>query len=234
MKLSNKILLGGYILVLFLGVASLITLGVWGKKTGIRNNTISRDYSKADKSMTFNSLFTEVKFSGVFDLDIVKGNESKIDIAGSQDYVDGVSYYLEGNTLFVKCDDTKSDKNGKIKVTIPNISVVEINGVGNIDLRDFGTIDDFTLKLQGVFNTEIDDTSIEKLTLNADGVGNIDIRNANIKQLDVKSSLVGDIKVDLMDAEITGSAKGMGSIKLNGSVKSNNLSTSSGFSIITR
>ena len=62
-----------YYVVLFLGVASLITLGVWGKKTGIRNNTISRDYSKADKSMTFNSLFTEVKFSGVFDLDIVKG-----------------------------------------------------------------------------------------------------------------------------------------------------------------
>jgi hypothetical protein len=115
MKLSNKILLGGYIFVLILGLSSLIALGVWGKKTGKRDNYVSRDYSKAEKSMVFNSSFTELNFSGVFDLDVIQGIESRIDITGSQDYVDGVSYSIEGNTLFVKCDDAVSDKNGKLR-----------------------------------------------------------------------------------------------------------------------
>jgi hypothetical protein len=90
------------------------------------------------------------------------------------------------------------------------------------------------LKLQGVFNLYVNDTSIKKLNLVADGVGNIDIRNAEIEIFDVKTSLVGDIKVDLKNAVVTGSAKGMGSIKLNGSIKSNNLSVSGGFNMITR
>jgi hypothetical protein len=116
--------------------------------------------------------FTKVNSEGVFEVLITQGATQSVEIIGDDNIIPEVKTTVVDNELRLYLDDDHNYKDItlKVNITVPSITSIKNNGVGNISISGVDTIDNFN-----VYNSGTGDISIEgsakSLTLKNEGTG---------------------------------------------------------------
>jgi len=159
--------------------------------------------------------FSTVKLNGSEDVEIIPSKESKIIVSGYQNLVPVFKTNVSGSTLNLEFENNYFNvRNNNIKVTVytTGISKIDINGSGNITLRDSLKTDRLRMEINGSGNIYTYNNYIENVELDINGSGNINARNTTGKYVYAEISGSGDAEITVqekLDVKINGS----GSVK---------------------
>ncbi|MBZ4035006.1 DUF2807 domain-containing protein [Flavobacterium sp. 17A] len=176
-----------------------------------------------------------IKVAGFFDVDLVAGKEGKITIKGEENLLPLIKVEVEGNELKVyveKGTQIRTSMGKKIEMTIPfeKISALTLSGSGDVRTKNKITSDNFSAKLSGSgnFDLDVDSKSLDlalsgsgdvalkgkadSFTSKISGSGNVNASNLKSKTADVTVSGSGNSVVSC-DTSITGRVSGSGNIK---------------------
>jgi phage shock protein PspC (stress-responsive transcriptional regulator) len=102
--------------------------------------------------------FDEVDIRGIFDVQLMAGNEYGVELVGPGNEKEKYDIYTRGETLVIEFenfgrrfddeDDLPSMNQIKINITMPNLERIEAEGYGTIKFGDF-TSDDVAIDLRG-------------------------------------------------------------------------------------
>lgn len=202
MKLSN--LMAGMVLSLF----SLTSCDIDDICIKASGDSYSEEYEI--------SSFTKVKLDFTADVKIYQGDTQTVEVIAQErvheniktNVVDG-TWTIDSDICFRKHDDVQ------VIITLPTLSEVVNDGVGNIDVFEFDSLTHLNATLDGTGNIFLSG-SVQNLILHHDGVGDINAFGMNSETAIIGHDGVGDIDVSVSD-QLTIIHNGVGDIRYNGS-----------------
>lgn len=226
MKKSIQLFVCGALLV------SSIASAQWGSDNKIKGN------GKIITDTRSTSDYDAIKISGSFNVDLVSGKEGKITIKGEENLVSAIKVEVEDNTLKIYVErgfNIRPSMGKRIEVTVPfeKISEVSLSGSGDVSTKNLIKNDQFTVKLAGSgnFNLDVESTNLElnlsgsgninlkgnsdNLTTKLAGSGNIDSTNLKAKNANVNVSGSGNSRINCNES-LTARIAGSGDIKYTG------------------
>lgn len=159
--------------------------------------------------------FSSISLNGSEDVEIIPSNENKVIVSGYQNLVPVFKTKVSGSTLNLEFENNYFNvRNNNIKVTVytNGITKLDINGSGNMTLRDSLKTDRLKMEINGSGNINARNNYIENVELDINGSGNINARNTTGKYVYVDISGSGDAEItakEKLDVKINGS----GSVK---------------------
>ncbi len=152
--------------------------------------------------------FSGISLSGIGNIFLTQGPTQSLRIETHQRVLDLLETNVVNNTLFINLEGCiRADIDQlDIFITIPDINVLSINGVGNIEGQNDFDLDELTINLTGVGDISISGTTTI-LNITSSGVGNIRAFDLVADTCDVLISGVGEIEVTVnneLDVVITG------------------------------
>lgn len=153
-----------------------------------------------------------------------QSNRTSVSAEGEEDLINNLIVKVENNTLKLsKKKDLKrifgNRKSRKltIKVSSPNLTKIESDGVGNISLNGVVKTDRLHIESDGVGNISASQLECRQLTIDSDGVGNTKLKGKG-QFAEYKSDGVGNIEAQEFIAEdVVVRSSGVGSIKCHAS-----------------
>lgn len=226
MKLSNKILVGGFIgiILLFVGLITVITskasskTGESYKSSGVE---IFSDHSLLDEDA---APFNGMDLKGAWDISVVYSEDQRVIFNGGESYLNRIISGVRNGVLYLKSPDSINPEDLGFKITVytPELSRVVSKGAANIKIEGVNS-QNFHLNAHGIINLITDNCIYRNVELYLEGIGNLELNSSEIKDLYIDSSILGSIVVDVNNAIIDGNIEGMGSVTIEGGVKSNRL-----------
>ena len=169
---------------------------------------ITRDYKVA--------AFKQIESEAVADIFYTQSVDGKttVKIVGPDNLVDLMQVGVKGDVLLLTMDLGKKAKNSNLDIFVssPQLSSVDIKGVGNLYIKEHFTTPQLAVITKGVGDIHILDIETEKLFVDSKGVGNVHLEGvAQFAQLSSKG--VGNIKAESLRANhVVASSKGVGNI----------------------
>ena len=157
--------------------------------------------------------FSNISLNGSEDVEIIPSKENKVIVSGYQNLVPSYKTKVSGSTLNLEFERNYYNvRNNNIKVTIytTGISKIEMNGSGNISLRDSLKTDRLRMEINGSGNIYTYNNYIENVELDVNGSGNINARNTTGRYVYAEISGSGDIEItaqEKLEAKISGSGE---------------------------
>jgi hypothetical protein len=150
--------------------------------------------------------FTGVRLNAVANLNISQGDKAHVTIEADDNILPLLKITVRNGALQIDSTQEYHSKSGvKISITLPAISSIELNGVGNISIDQVQSDAlDVQLHGSGVITAK---GSSSKLSANLAGVGNLNLSEWAVQQATVQLSGSGSIKVDAgqsLDATLSG------------------------------
>jgi len=150
--------------------------------------------------------FDEIESLGSFNVEIIKGEEYKIEVKAQQNLIDILEVNKNNHRLEIGIKDSynvTSDFDINFYITLPKIKKAIISGSGDMTLSKFETIEDLTLEINGSGNiTTKNNIDIKNITSKINGAGKIKLLGTNKKQ-NIKISGSGDFNCfDFVSEEV--------------------------------
>ncbi len=168
--------------------------------------------------------FSNISLNGSEEVEIIPSKENKVVVTGYQNLVPSYKTKVSGSTLNLEFEKNYWNvRNNNIKVTIytTGISKMEMNGSGNISLRDSLKTDRLRMEINGSGNIYTYNNYVENVEMDINGSGNINARNLTGRYVYAEISGSGDAEITVqekLDVKINGS----GSVKYWGNPSSVN------------
>ncbi len=127
--------------------------------------------------------FKRVDLSGLFDVEIDKGDVYAVELDGTTKEKNRYDVYLSGETLVIDFDDEKNvfwkkdifkEDKVKIKITMPNLEDLKIKGAGKLSFRGFEQ-DDLEINILGAVEAE-GEISAQNLTVDLTGASTLELK----------------------------------------------------------
>lgn len=157
--------------------------------------------------------FSGISLNGSEDVEVIPSNENKVIVSGYQNLVPVFKTKVSGSTLNLEFEHSYFNvRNNNIKVTVytNGISKLDINGSGNITLRDSLKTDRLRMEINGSGNIYTYNNYIENVELDINGSGNINARNTTGRYVYAEVSGSGDAEITVkekLDVKISGSGE---------------------------
>ncbi|NNE56988.1 MAG: hypothetical protein HKN36_02670 [Hellea sp.] len=153
--------------------------------------------------------FDAIDISGVYDAEILVGNDYSIRLEGSEKDMEHARVELDGKTLELGKVNGKSRWNNghtiEAYITLPKLAALDVSGVTDALVTGVDS-ENFELDVSGVADVIIDG-SCGALEADISGVSDIEAADFKCKSADVDMSGVGDITVfasESIDADVSG------------------------------
>lgn len=127
--------------------------------------------------------FKRVDLSGLFDVEIEKGDDYAVELDGTQKEKDRYDVYLSGETLVIDFDDDNNvfwkkdlfkDDKVKIKITLPDLEDLKIKGAGKLSFQGFEE-DEMEIDILGAVEAE-GEISVQNLTIDLTGASTLELK----------------------------------------------------------
>ena len=153
--------------------------------------------------------FTSIISNAVANIIFTQGNTTSVVVKGNQDAVNRTKVEVKNGQLQINT--TGNDKNNQnssdvvIYVTAPNISDVNMSGVGSFKINGDYKGDDLKMNINGVSNVDAKKLDVKNITVNGNGVGNVNLGgkaqtanlgNNGVGNIDAKNLKVQDVKAN--------------------------------------
>lgn len=151
--------------------------------------------------------FSVIRMEAVGDIFFTQSEDCSLRIEGKEKEIEKITVTVTNGKLFIRYK--KEEKDNKLKglkfyLTSPDLSYVDIRGVGDFRCEE---------KLQ-----------LKDLMLKMEGVGSIDIADLKCKTLHVSAEGVGKVNIHVDCDRLVGNVDGVGHITLSGNAKSASIS----------
>jgi phage shock protein PspC (stress-responsive transcriptional regulator) len=164
--------------------------------------------------------FDQLEVTGKFDLRIVRGDQYKVELAGSEKEKDRYEIYRHGETLVIdyegdngknfKFENLRIDE-VRITVTMPSLDKLELTGYGTARFDEF-TSDDLDINIKGPVKVK-GDINTERLSITMSGKAEADLSgrthslNADLELASKLSAYGLDVFDAFIEARLASSAK---------------------------
>ncbi|MCA8889681.1 MAG: DUF2807 domain-containing protein [Parvularculaceae bacterium] len=215
MKFFLGLLLG---LLLTVGIAAAAFKTAWGGLTDLRFD----DDGGAKLSQTLQlSDFDRISVAGVFDLDVMVGEDFAVEVHGAQKALDGADIYVENRVLVLDIGDTKLQGRRRVlagglnaQISLPVLAGVDIAGVVDGEIEGISA-DEFSIEFSGVGELDLDgECGVLKASMS--GIGELDAARLKCRDVEVDVSGIGEARFFASD-RIDASFGGLGKIEVEGS-----------------
>lgn len=143
--------------------------------------------------------FDSIDMRAVGDVEVTQGGVQSIDIETDDNIIDHIIMSVSNGELIITSDENYDSDHGVIiTITMPDIELLELSGVGSIEGQNDFTVDALELVLDGVGGFAVLGTA-QTLVAEVSGVGNIDAEALSAATATVDISGVGDIYVTATD-----------------------------------
>ncbi len=203
----------------------LATLIVAATLTGcvVANGTHDSNKANVSKTETLGA-FDCIVSDAIVDIDIIYTADSTNSIVYdmSPNLLDITAATIDGSTLTVKHtgNNPRHNKFEKEQITIYTNSPIKkcvVNGVGDIDLYKGTTAIDFNIELNGVGDIDVRDIKARSVSARLDGVGDINLKGTTESASYILSG-TGDIEAKhLIANSVTANNSGVGDIECHAS-----------------
>lgn len=138
--------------------------------------------------------FTSITLQSVGDIIFTQSANYSCRVEGPAEYVEKTQVNVENGTLIISYANKKSNKtkNLKLYISAPDLSKVQIAGVGNFTANEILKLKNVTFQLNGVGNCNVKDLRCGDVTLILNGVGNLKL-NVGCRSLNASVNGVGNI-----------------------------------------
>jgi hypothetical protein len=143
--------------------------------------------------------FNSVMLSGVAKINIHFADNHRVVVTTDSNIQDVVTTVTENNILNVDLKRKVKDVDIKVDVYLPKIDMINLKGVGNIEIEEGNGLD---------------------LEIKHNGVGNINVEKYRVENAIITYSGVGNIKIWATNS-LNGNGSGVGTIEYKGSPKMN-------------
>jgi hypothetical protein len=129
--------------------------------------------------------FKRVDLSGLFDVEIEKGEDFAVELDGTSKEKERYDVYLSGETLVIDFDDDNNvfwkkdlfkDDKVKIKITMPDLEDLKIKGAGKLSFQGFEQ-DDMEINILGAIEAEGEITA-QNLTIDLTGASTLELKGS--------------------------------------------------------
>ncbi len=222
MKTSNKLWIAAFG-ILFLFFLSFL---IHTKSRIIQDNSYGdgRDSSYQWGELTKeydldNSGFNSINIKGKISLTIKKAESWSIHVReeGRED----LEIEQNGDELNIT---TRQHSRGNVEISIgmPELSALRLKGAGELDFSGFDE-PELYLYIKGAYNLEGRDSRIENLSVRVEGAGSLDLSEAPVHNADLDVQGIGSVQLTMTGGILQGTAKGIGSVNIEGEVGDNRL-----------
>lgn len=144
--------------------------------------------------------FKAIQSNGSFEVVITQGSTQEVKAVGHQNIIDRLETDVHNNTWEIELEHGNYRSfELTIYITVPEITEIELNGSGNIEIGTFESIADLTININGSGNiTNSGSITVDNITTTICGSGNCEL---NTTSTSVNSSISGSGNISL-----TGSA----------------------------
>ncbi len=249
MKLSNKILIWGFVSVIIVSLIFILFLTInstdekkyqvgaginigskWSSEFSARNDW--SEYESFDILIEDELNFNRLELTGPWDVELIHGDEIAVSLITSDGNRENVKFKQDAGSLnaYYEADASNIDDWSdydivKLVVVTPELRQINLDGAGKISYSGFKS-DELYAVINGAVDLTGNDFSLNSLTVEINGMGNVDFVDGVVRDLTIRSTLIGRIAISVEDADIRGNIDGMGEVTLYGSVDENDLDIS--------
>lgn len=225
-KLSNKLLLGGFIgiILFFIIFMAVLTAKVPKIKPGTVGYERLESYESHSLLEEDSASFGGINTNGTWNITVRYSDKQEVLFEGSKELLSKITVSVRNNVLYLKGPKETNPEEIMYTVTIntPELSDLDCHGVANIDIDGLDS-ENFNINGDGVFSLITSNSKYRSVKLFIDGIGNIELKDSETEELYIDSSIVGNIEIDANNVAVEGTIEGMGALTINGGVKSNSL-----------
>ena len=138
--------------------------------------------------------FTSIELQSVGNIIFTQSANYSCRIEGLPEFIEKTDITVKDKVLIIsyKQKNVNNVKNLKIYISAPDLTKVQIDGVGNFTADKTLKLKNVAFELDGVGNCNVKDLRCDDVKLNVDGVGNIKL-NVNCRMINAKVDGVGNI-----------------------------------------
>lgn len=169
------------------------------------------------RDMTPVNSFTSVDVDGVCDINITEGTDCEVIVTADDNIYEFITIRESGGRLYVELDSqgfSLSNYTFEVEVTMPELNLIDIDGVIDCDLRNFNISNNLIINVDGCNDVNTYMASMTgDLTLYTDGANDVDLFGLIVTgngNLDING--VENVKVDI-SGNITGSISGVSNLE---------------------
>lgn len=150
--------------------------------------------------------FTSISTNGAFTIEVTCQKDLSLEVEGDENVLGFVETEVAGNIL--RIDNRQSydvSEPVRIKISIPNLEGLSINGAGHIDVKGIKN-DKFEIDSNGAPTVTVSGTT-KMVDINANGAGKVDTQNLHATRAVVDARGVAKVDLDVadqLDVEISG------------------------------
>lgn len=162
------------------------------------------------RDMTPANSYTSVDVDGVCALTITEGEICEVVVTADDNIYKYISIRESGDRLYIDLDSqgtVLSNYTFEVEVTMPELNLIDIDGVIDCDIRNFDITNDLRINVDGTNNVNSSiSTMTGDLTLNTDGTnsvnlyglvvsgnGNLNINGVESVKIDISGNISGSI-----------------------------------------
>jgi hypothetical protein len=159
------------------------------------------------------SSFSRVELSGAEELEVLHGNDVRVEVSGYRNLVSDYETSVSGGTLELRFDrDVINVRNNNLRVRIytPDLEAVSLEGSGKVRVLGNGDIHLSHAEINGSGEITVSQPAVANREFEINGSGKIFARDAAAEHVDAEINGSGDIEVTAtgtLDATINGSGK---------------------------
>lgn len=174
-------------------------------------NIISKDFDT--------SHFQQIESNIPAMIRITQSKDYSVSACGPDNYLSHLKIFVKGNTLYLNTEspwksaiNKLEKKHVTIHISLPTLTTVTQNGVGNIQIEEKAIFNKLTLRLKGVGDILCEDITCQQLEATLSGVGEVKLKGKS-QSAYYKNSGVGDIQASTMTvSSLTVKHTGVGNI----------------------
>ncbi|MFC2138558.1 head GIN domain-containing protein, partial [Bacteroidota bacterium] len=147
--------------------------------------------------------FTEIESDIDADIDILYGQDYSIEIEAQENILDILETDVRSGRLDIEFSKNVKEHDGVyIRIYMPELDAIMLNGVGDIEVFDTFNCDNLYLEVRGAGDIICDDIFAENIYIQLSGVGDIELYGSKIvEKIDIDLSGVGDVNTYGIEAE---------------------------------
>lgn len=216
MKTSNKLLLGGVILITITILACITIFGVSNRAEASSFATF------ASKTLTYKySDLKKIKLEGVYNIEYIQGSKSLVELTIPENS-EKLFKISQSNNAFSVSYKPQSKMKVEVKITAPNIEKIDLQGKSNLHFSKLN-LENLNIKSQGIVKIQSDKGYIKNLNIDGEGMGNFELKNLIVKNCDFNFEGMGSTKLYLDGGTLSGHIEGMMNVKYYGKVSNSSL-----------
>lgn len=167
-----------------------------------------------EKNIDITSDFTSIIMNGGIDIILTQSDSTSIVVKGNEKAIERHDIYIEDDKFVI---DKKSEfkSSGDIPsltiiMSAPNINNIEVNGAGDIDIKnDYKIEDSFNVNINGAGDLDIKKLECENLSITVNGAGDVKAKKIICKNkaefaVNGAGDIDGTIKANAINTNIAG------------------------------